>query len=136
MVVLAVTAHHELWRDELQVWLQARAAGNPVELIELRRYEPHPALWDLLVWPLTRLTDAPVAMSLLHVAIATATAPAWMDASAIPRGGEPGAPPCRSSDGREGTSYSTCVAAQATTTSASATASAYSASVTGSAALG
>lgn len=46
---------HEPWRDETQAWLIARAAASPLQLLSLSRYEGHPVLWHLCLWPLTRL---------------------------------------------------------------------------------
>jgi len=74
--VLAITLwRHEMWRDELQAWMIAQASHSPFDLIFTHmRYEGHPALWHLLLWPLTRLTDNPVAMQALHWALAVGAA--------------------------------------------------------------
>ncbi len=66
-------AHHEMWRDELQAWLLARDSASPIELLRNMRYDGHPALWHLVLMPLTRITRAPIAMTIAHVAIATTT---------------------------------------------------------------
>ena len=66
-------AHHEMWRDELQAWLLARDSADPADLLANLKYEGHPALWYLLLMPLTRLTASPVAMQALHLVIASAT---------------------------------------------------------------
>ncbi len=68
-----VTFHHELWRDEVQAWLLARDSASVPELLANLRYEGHPALWHLLLLPLTRLFATPVAMQGLHLLLATAT---------------------------------------------------------------
>ena len=65
-------ARHELWRDEAQAWLIVRDAGSLRELIHLLSYEGHPALWYLLLRPLTYVTHSPTAMQALHGVIATA----------------------------------------------------------------
>ena len=53
-------AHHELWRDEAQAWLIARDVPLSRLFAELH-YEGHPALWFLLLKPLTWITWAQAA---------------------------------------------------------------------------
>jgi hypothetical protein len=73
-VVVAVgIAHHEMWRDELHAWMIARDSGSVRELLHKLRYEGHPAAWHLLLFFLSRFTRSPVAMQILHLALATAT---------------------------------------------------------------
>lgn len=85
------TFHHEMWRDELQAWLIARDSPSPLAVLLDSRYEGHPPLWFLLLWPLAQLTRDPAAMQVLHVLIGGATAliiaraapgPRWMRAAA------------------------------------------------------
>lgn len=68
-----VMLHHELWRDEVQAWLLARDSASVGELLVNMKYEGHPALWHLLLMPLTRMFATPVAMQVLHLLLATAT---------------------------------------------------------------
>jgi hypothetical protein len=68
-----VMAHHELWRDEVQAWLLARDSSSAIDLLSLQKYEGHPALWQLLLMPLTRAFGTPIAMQVLHLLIATTT---------------------------------------------------------------
>ena len=72
--VAAVTLHHEMWRDEMQAWLLARDSATPLQLLYNMRYEGHPCLWHLLLWPLGRLSTNPVSMQVLHVALAGTSA--------------------------------------------------------------
>jgi hypothetical protein len=65
---------HEMWRDELQAWLITRDSGTLLELVRNMRYDGHPPLWYLLLYPVTRFTVNPVAMQFLNLGIATATA--------------------------------------------------------------
>ena len=65
--------HHEMWRDELQAWLLARDSTSPADLLANLKYGGHPALWHLLLMPLTQLTASPVAMQVLHLVIASTT---------------------------------------------------------------
>lgn len=64
--------NHALWQDEWQAWLLARDSGSLVELFRNLRYEGHPALWYLPLFGLSRFTAHPLAMQLLHLALATA----------------------------------------------------------------
>ena len=66
-------AHHEMYRDELQAWLLARDSAGPADLFANLKYEGHPALWYLLLMPLTRLTASPWPMQALHLVIASTT---------------------------------------------------------------
>jgi len=68
-----VMSHHELWRDEVQAWLLARDSSSALDLLSRQKYEGHPALWQLLLMPLTRAFGTPIAMQVLHLLIATTT---------------------------------------------------------------
>lgn len=72
-VQIILAGQHEMWRDELQAWMLARDSASLTELLQNLRYEGHPALWHLLLMPLTRLFDGPEAMQVLHVLVATGT---------------------------------------------------------------
>ena len=69
------TLRHAMWRDELQIHLLGSNSPTLVELFRNLRYEAHGALWDALVWVLAQLGGGPVAMQVLHAAIA---ATAWI----------------------------------------------------------
>ena len=85
-VLALLIAHHEMWRDELQAWLLARDSGSLAMLWQNSRYEGHPLLWHLMLYPLAHLAAGPQAMQVLHWAIAVGVAalvllrspfPAW-----------------------------------------------------------
>jgi hypothetical protein len=61
---------HEMWRDELQAWMIARASHSIPNLLDNIRYEGHPALWYLLLLPLAHLGRGPWVMQLAQLAIA------------------------------------------------------------------
>lgn len=64
---------HELWRDETQAWAVARESVSLAKLLGANlRYEGHPPLWYLLLYPVTRLTHDPVGMQWLHAGLALA----------------------------------------------------------------
>lgn len=64
---------HEMWRDEIEAWLYARDSDSLPQLFGNLKNEGHPALWYLLLMPLTRLSRSPEAMQVLHLVIATTT---------------------------------------------------------------
>lgn len=64
------TLRHAMWRDELQAFMLAAASSNPLELFHNLKFEGHPGLWHLLLWIVTRFAADPIAMQLLHIAIA------------------------------------------------------------------
>ena len=66
-------SNHEMWGDEMQAWLLARDSTSVPNLFANLKYEGHPALWYLLLMPLTRVTHSPTAMQALHLLIATST---------------------------------------------------------------
>jgi len=76
-VFAAVTAiellHHEMWLDELNPWVIARDARSLHDLVYNMRFEPHPRLWYVCLYLLTRMTRDPIAMQVLHGAIACAS---------------------------------------------------------------
>ncbi len=67
-------ARHEMWRDELQAWMLARDSGSLLDLWHNTRYEGHPLLWHLMLFPLAHVFASPVAMQVLHWLLATAAA--------------------------------------------------------------
>jgi len=71
LVGLFLIQSHEMWRDELQAWLIARDSKTILDLFYNLKYEGHPGLWHLLLYPLTRIFSSPVAMQYLHLCIAT-----------------------------------------------------------------
>src|SRR5262245_4138485 len=73
MLIAALrTLHHAMWRDELQIFQIAANSPSFSDLISNLRYEPHPALWYLLVWVFTFITTDPIGMQILHIALAIA----------------------------------------------------------------
>jgi hypothetical protein len=70
----ALTLRHALWFDEMQAWLLVRDSPTLAALFHNLRYEGHPALWYLLLYPLTRLTSDPAAMQALNYVLALAMA--------------------------------------------------------------
>ena len=85
------TFHHEMWRDEMGPWLIARDSHSLLDIFHNIRYDGHPSLWYLLLWPLTGVTKNPEAMQWLNLIICAAAvfliakaapAPRWLRAAA------------------------------------------------------
>jgi len=74
LLLLMGLLNHELWLDEMHHWLLARESRSLAELYEYSRYEGHPILWNVLLYVLTRFTDNPFAMQLLHGILAISAA--------------------------------------------------------------
>lgn len=72
VAVSTVMSHHEMWRDEIMAWLMARDIATPWQVFSIIKYEGHPGLWYLLMWPLAHLSWNPVWMQALHAWIAGA----------------------------------------------------------------
>jgi hypothetical protein len=78
LIVYAITIaialrRHAMWADEAQAWLIARDSPTLAALFSNLRYEGHPALWYLLLWPLARISADPALMQMLSGAIAVFT---------------------------------------------------------------
>ena len=63
-------SRHEMWRDEIQAWLLAKDSSSPVQLLKNLKYEGHPGVWHLSLFPLSRITPSPIAMQPFHLIIA------------------------------------------------------------------
>lgn len=50
---MVLLTHHELWRDEANVWLIGREM-TPLQLFREIKYQGHPCLWYLVVMPFAR----------------------------------------------------------------------------------
>jgi hypothetical protein len=58
--------NHEIWLDEAHHWLLARDSASIMELITNMKYDGHPALWNILLFTITRFTHNPVWMQVIH----------------------------------------------------------------------
>jgi hypothetical protein len=85
VIIAAATFHHELWRDEWQAWLIARDSTTLADLLFNIRHEGHPPGWYLPLFALAQLTRNPLAMQLLHVALAAGGAYLLARFAPIPR---------------------------------------------------
>ncbi len=83
-VALFAISHHEMWRDELHCWLVARDSATLLDVVGARVYDGQPPLWYWLLWLVQRVSSAPLAMQIVHVALAAAVV--WVFASRAPFG--------------------------------------------------
>jgi hypothetical protein len=68
----AVTCRHEIWRDEAQAWLLAKDAVSLPDLSLRIGLDGHPPLWYWALFLITRITDSPAAMQIVHLLLAAA----------------------------------------------------------------
>ena len=71
LLALSGMLTHEMWRDEHQAWLVARDADSLTGVFRNMKYEGNPALWQMVLFIITRFTHNPVYMQVLHLGIAT-----------------------------------------------------------------
>ena len=62
--------HHAMWHDEILTFGVARYSSSLFELWRNLKYEGHPALWYVLVWPIARFTADPTWMAGVHAVLA------------------------------------------------------------------
>ncbi|MEM7068814.1 MAG: hypothetical protein AAF478_08005 [Pseudomonadota bacterium] len=60
---------HPMWLDEVQAWLIAYTSQSFSEVYEKLGQEGHPYLWHLILYGLTRVSEDPEDMQILHWAI-------------------------------------------------------------------
>ncbi len=68
-LLAATLLRHEMWRDEIQAWSIANSSSSLRDLFHNLRYEGHPVLWYLLLFPVARAFDAPEAMQALQFVV-------------------------------------------------------------------
>ncbi len=71
-LLLITVWHHEMWRDELEVWLVVRDNSISSMFSHLHTVA-HPPLWYVIVWLVQQFSSDPVAMQTAHVVIAIGT---------------------------------------------------------------
>lgn len=65
VVIVAFTMfHHELWRDEAQVWCIVRDLGI-IDIFKMAKVEGHPILWYLFVMPFAKLGFSAFSMQII-----------------------------------------------------------------------
>lgn len=59
LIVLPQLHSHSFWFDEAQAWLIAKESKSLPELIQHLRFEGHPPLWYLILWPFAHVFNSP-----------------------------------------------------------------------------
>jgi hypothetical protein len=59
-----------MWRDEMGPWLIARDSHSLFDIFHNIRYDGHPSLWYILLWPLTFVTTNPGSIQWLNLGVA------------------------------------------------------------------
>ena len=66
---------HEPWRDEIHAWLITREMSIP-EMVLFSRYEAHPILWNLVIYPFAKLGASPYSMHVISYLLVAVSA--WL----------------------------------------------------------
>ena len=74
VLLCLATVRHTFWRDESLAWLIARDSPSLVALMHNLHYEPHPPLWHLLLYAITRFSWNPEWMKLPNLLFAIVAA--------------------------------------------------------------
>lgn len=69
--------NHEMWRDEVNVWLMGRDL-SVIELFREIKYQGHPCLWYLLIMPFAKLRLPCRVMGLISYSVMTAGAALYL----------------------------------------------------------
>lgn len=76
---------HDMWGDEWHTWLVCREMPSLSALFARIRYDGHPATWYVITWLATRVFNDPLAMKLIHAAIAASVVAVVGIAAPFPR---------------------------------------------------
>ena len=76
--VILTTTTHEFWRDEVRALTSARSAVSPLHLFELIRDGGHPALWYLLLYLCSSITNTPAVLPIVSIVIAFSAVATFM----------------------------------------------------------
>ena len=71
IIVGTMMTRHEMWRDETQAWLLMKEVSVPWKIFAHIKYEGHPSLWFLIIWPVVHLWENPVGIQIIHLLIAS-----------------------------------------------------------------
>ena len=66
---------HEPWRDEIHAWLITREMSIP-EMILFSRYEAHPILWNIILYPFAKAGASPYSMHVISYLLVAVSA--WL----------------------------------------------------------
>lgn len=74
VLVSVVSAHHEVWRDEVRALSLVLEARSLPDFFRFMRNEGHPALWHFWLWLVHAVLQHPVALKVASLAVAIAAA--------------------------------------------------------------
>ncbi|MBU1692645.1 MAG: hypothetical protein KKC51_01645 [Verrucomicrobia bacterium] len=83
VLTLQTAWQHEPWRDEAQPWLVARDTSLP-ELFGELRYEAHPGLWYLILFPFAKLGFPYITVGIVHWLLAVVTVALFLWKAPVP----------------------------------------------------
>ena len=66
--------HHEMWRDEIVMWMIARDSSSLAEMLRVIKYGGHPALWFVGLYGLSQFMPDPAVMQYFHLFLAAIAA--------------------------------------------------------------
>ena len=70
-VIIFVSIHHEVWRDEVHPLNLVRESENVSSLLKNVKEEGHPSLWFLLLYVSFKIFQMPLILKVLSISIAT-----------------------------------------------------------------
>lgn len=71
IVVVIQVGRHVMWRDEIRTWQVCSEYPSISSLWQAMRYEGVPVLWYWIVFALTRISENPLLMQIVHALIAS-----------------------------------------------------------------
>jgi hypothetical protein len=71
---MVMISRHEMWRDEMQHWKIVTDSSSPADIVRNLKYEGHPFLWHLFLFPFSRLSSSPFMLQIVHLLLATLAA--------------------------------------------------------------
>ncbi|HMW04050.1 MAG TPA: hypothetical protein PK079_02375 [Leptospiraceae bacterium] len=84
LITTMIAFHHELWRDEVDVWLMARDVSSPKDFFAYLSNSGHPGLWHLILLPFAKLNFPAFTMQIVHLSIAIASVYLFLSYSPFP----------------------------------------------------
>ncbi len=66
-----ISAHHEVWRDEVRALSIATDSRSLGEMFSALKNEGHPFLWYIILYFSSKIIQAPVVLKIVHILIAT-----------------------------------------------------------------
>lgn len=74
LVAVLGMSFHEMWRDELELWLVGSCSNTPADVFRNAELGPNPYLWTLLLHFLSKISLNPVMVQVAHLLFATGAA--------------------------------------------------------------